>query len=156
MNRSKVCFHSDGEYIYKQVRTVQEKDQYLSVQTIVYNLLFKRVWVCDVISTIDRPDGKNTAGQNNNRRLIPLTSLPMHASSLSEPRPCIPYSSHSPRHTVLVTQFSYNALRHSYLVIASVRCQVHVWTPHSFIHSFIQHHAHGSRKVWCRRRRRSG
>lgn len=39
-------------------------------------------------------------------------------------------------HPILVTQFSYNALRHSYLVIASVRCQVHVWTPHSFIHSF--------------------
>jgi hypothetical protein len=31
----------DGEYIYKQVRTVQEKDQYLSVQTIVYNLLLR-------------------------------------------------------------------------------------------------------------------
>lgn len=121
----------DGEYIYKQVRTVQEKDQYLSVQTIVYNLLFKRVWVCDVISTIDRPDRKNTAGQNNNRRLIPLTSLPMHASSLSEPRPCIPYSSHSPRHTVFLQ-------RSPAFVPSDCVCEMSSTRVDSpFIHSFI-------------------
>jgi hypothetical protein len=86
--------------------------------------------VCDVISTIDRPDRKNTAGQNNNRRLIPLTSSPC------TPRPSanLVHASHT-RHTVLVTQFSYNALRHSYLVIASVRCHTRVDSP--FIHSFI-------------------